>query len=169
MSTETLTPTDEWLEKNHHTPAQEDQKTKARAYRKISLIEDLKNREEITPEQYQAGERFHRIWHGAHGADVRMDFGGLPYDPDYPAQEAMASDLRYARSVIRLVHIWRALEMFLIEEKPLTDIHQEVLRKSVSRPIARAAGLTLVSVGLDLLADAWGISQHARDRERADA
>ena len=162
-------PTKEWLGKFYHQTPGTDQKTDSRAYRRLSLAEETLKRGDITREQFDASERLHRIFHGANGADVRSDFGGTPYDPDYPAQEAMASDLAHARAVIRLKPMWDALEMFAIEEQPLTAIGRMIRRGVKDHKIARAAGLTVVSIGLDLLADTWGISQHQRSRDRRAA
>lgn len=169
MTTDTITPTPEWMAKHRHQAAHEDQRTKTTCYRRVSLAQETLDRGDITREQFDAAERFHRIWHGSQGADVRTDFGGTPYDPDYPAQEAMSSDLAYARGKIRLKPMWDALEAFCVFETSLHDIGRQYASGKASRALARASGLTLVSIGLDLLADAWGISQQQRSRDRKAA
>lgn len=165
---EDLGPTREQHQHDVYEAPETSQSRRQTAYRRLPIWERENRNGALTDEQMRAADEFHRRWHGKHGADVRGEPGGMPRDPDYPAQEGFADDIRHAQSYVRDRHTWELVEEFCILETEL-EILGRRLCKSKTRAILRAWAASRISRGLDLIAEAWGLAQHARSRERTPA
>lgn len=164
-------PTPEWLRKHEHQKAHTDQKTQASADRKIGQAEIAFNAGQISQDHFSAAKRLYIVYcGGVLGADVRQDdeMPGTPYDPDYPAREAMNSDIDYIRRVIGSPRVWDVLVRWCVEDEPPGKIGATYCR-STNKSVRKAVAMTLIEEGLDACAWAWGISQHSRSRDRPAA
>ena len=151
---DTVSPTPEWLSKHTYEPPQVDQTTIRRAYRKISVFDELHNRGEIEYSQLRAAEKLEKHWHGAQGANVRMcDETSDGTAPEEYARSYHAQTLSKAQKVLRPKE-WLALVDIIMGATV-----EQVGRKwrAVGTPkIARAQGLVLVCEGLEQLSELWG-------------
>ena len=151
---ETLSPTREWMSKHAYEPPQVDQNTNRRAWRKVSVFEELHKRGEIEYCQLRAAEKLEKHWHGAQGANVRMseDDSGTAHDVEY-ARTYHCQVLAKARAILR-PREWLALQD-LIMGASMTDVGRK-WRAVASAKIARGQALVLVSEGLEQLSELWG-------------
>ena len=151
-----LSPTMEQLRRDEYDPPKIDQDTNRRAWRRVSVFENLHNRGEIEFFQLRAAEKLEKIWHGAQGADVRMgmDEGGGHPDCEYP-RTYYAQKLSQAQQQLR-PREWLAL-IDLIMGASLEDVGRK-WRAVGTAKIARAQALVLVYEGLDVLGNYWGLA-----------
>jgi hypothetical protein len=163
---DTLGPTPEQRRHDVYEAPETSQSRKQTAFRRLPIWEREFRNGALTQEQMRAAERYHRAWHGRDGADVRSEPGGIPRDPDYPAREAFGDQLRHAQLYVRDRHIWDLVEEFCVMETELEDIGRR-LHHSKTPAILRAYAASRITFGLDRIAEAWGIAQTARSRERA--
>ena len=160
-----LSPTIEQLRRETYEPPQVDQQTNRRAWRKISVFDTLHNRGEIEFFQLRAAEKLEKHWHGAQGADVRMgaDEGGGHPDCEYP-RTYHAQKLAQAQAQLR-PREWLALQDIIMGAS-LEDVGRK-WRACGTRHIARAQALVLVSEGLEVLGNYWGLTNEKRRPRRA--
>ena len=157
---EALSPTREQLRHDHYEPPCIDQQTNRRAWRKVTVFENLHNRGEIEYFQLRAAEKLEKHWHGAQGADVRMggdDEGGTP-DVEYP-RTYHAQKLAQAQGQLR-PREWLALQDIIMGAS-LEDVGRK-WRAVARREIARSQALVLVYEGLDALGRYWGLATKGR-------
>lgn len=159
-----LSPTLEQLKRDTYEPPQIDQSTNRRAWRKVTVFENLHNRGEIEFYQLRAAEKVEKHWHGAQGADVRMgdDEGGSIADIEYP-RSYHAQKLAQAQSQLR-PREWLALQD-LIMGASLEEVGRK-WRAVGTGKIARAQGLVLVCEGLEVLGHYWGLTNEKRRPRR---
>lgn len=160
-----LSPTREQIRRDTYEPPQVDQQTNRRAWRRLSVFDGLHNRGEIEFFQLRAAEKLEKIWHGAHGADVRMgmDEGGGHPDCEYP-RTYYAQKLAEAQQQLR-PREWLAL-IDIIMGASLEDVGRK-WRACGTRHIARAQALVLVYEGLDVLGEFWGLKSGGVSRRTA--
>ncbi|CCB64453.1 protein of unknown function [Hyphomicrobium sp. MC1] len=156
MEDAALSPTREQIRRDTYEPPRVDQNTNRRAWRKISVFENLYSRGEIDWCHLKAAEKLEKTWHGAQGADVRMgtDEGGGHPDCEYP-RTYYAQKLAQAQQMLR-PREWLAL-VDIIMGASLEDVGRK-WRSVGTAKIARAQGLVLVYEGLDVLAEFWGLT-----------
>lgn len=164
MEDAALSPTREQLRRDTYEPPQIDQQTNRRAWRRISVFDNLYNRGEIDWCHLKAAEKLEKTWHGAQGADVRMgsDEGGGNADCEYP-RTYYAQKLAQAQKLLR-PREWLAL-VDIIMGSSLEDVGRK-WRSVGTTKIARAQGLVLVYEGLDVLAEFWGLSSQQKRAAR---
>lgn len=150
---DTVSPTPEWLNKHTYEPPVVDQTTIRRAYRKISVFDELHNRGEIEYSQLRAAEKLEKHWHGAHGADVRFgEEGGNGNDLEY-SRTYHNQMLSKAQKVLRPKE-WLAL-VDIIMGATVEEVGRK-WRAVGTKTVARAQGLVLVGEGLEQLSELWG-------------
>lgn len=155
--TDSLGPTKEQLRKAVYEPPIVNQDTNRKAWRKISVFEELHNRGELEYHQLRAAEKFEKHWHGAHGANVRMS----------DEESSGNVDVEYARTyhaqkLADAADQLRAAEFLALEEIVKGRTVESVGRKwrPGNRMIARAQGLVLIFEGLEVLAVHWGLASN---------
>lgn len=155
MTDEVLSPTREQLKNGFYEPPKVDQNTTRRAWRKVTVFENLFNRGEIEYYQLRASEKLEMHHMGAQGADVRFtdEASGFNEDCEYP-RTWHAQKLSQAQSQLR-PREWLAL-IDIIMGASLEDVGRK-WRAVGRREIARAQALVLVAEGLDVLGEFWGL------------
>lgn len=160
-----LSPTLEQLRRDTYEPPQVDQQTNRRAWRRVTVFENLHNRGEIEFYQLRAAEKLEKHWHGAQGADVRVGDdgdGGTP-DLEFP-RTYHAQKLAQAQEQLR-PREWLALQD-LIMGSSLEEVGRK-WRAVGTGKIARAQALVLVYEGLEVLGHYWGLTNEKRRPMRA--
>ena len=125
------------------------------AHRAITQMEDTLRRQDIDPEQYQAGLKFEKHYHGMMGIDVRRGDTTTPDPIEYP-KFYHGEKIWHAAGALSSPDQYEAVRAFVIDDTPLVGIGRTI-RPGVSHPVARATGLTAISVALDVLCYHWGI------------
>ena len=158
-----LSPTREQLRHDTYEPPHIDQHTNRRAWRKLSVFENLFNRGEIECFHLRAAEKVEKHWHGALGADVRMgdDEGGGCPDVEYP-RTYHAQKLAQAQQQLR-PREWLALQDIIMGAS-LEEVGRK-WRAVGTAKIARAQALVLVYEGLDVLGRYWGLASKEKGRQ----
>ena len=158
-----LSPTREQLRRDEYIPPHIDQHTNRRAWRKITVFENLHNRGEIEYFHLRAAEKIEKHWHGALGADVRMgdDEGGGCPDVEYP-RTYHAQKLAQAQEQLR-PREWLALQDIIMGAS-LEEVGRK-WRAVGTAKIARAQALVLVYEGLDVLGRYWGLASKEKGRQ----
>ena len=153
-----LSPTPERLKKAeaYESPIV-DEKNRRQAYRVLSAAETLHKRGEIDTEQLQAAKKLEKHVLGSQRHDVRVteEFtepnkseDGIEYSATYHGQ--MLKKARFSPE-----RQWQSVQDFVIEVATLEAIGNRI-RTVKCRKMARAQGLTEISVALDRLAYHWG-------------
>lgn len=157
-----LSPTREQLRHDTYEPPRIDQQTSRRAWRKVTVFENLHNRGEIEYFQLRAAEKLEMHWHGAQGACVAFseDSGAAGEDSEYP-RTWHAQKLSQAQDQLR-PREWLALQDIIMGAS-LEDVGRK-WRAVGRREIARAQALVLVSEGLDVLGRYWGLATKEKGR-----
>jgi len=157
-----MEPTVEWLARYVHETPTLDQKTNRQAYRKLSLLEQLRKRDEITAEQLRAADKLEKHYFGSLGHDVRSDDGYTPDPLEYP-QAYHADKLRRAAAAVASPRLWGALMVAIMNDSPRTvERIGFTARATKRREIARATGLEIINTGLELLTLHWGFLTHEK-------
>lgn len=158
--TEALAPPREQLAKFTYEAPKRDQTVNRVAYRRRSPLDTLWDRGEISHPMHLAAQKLDYHHKGAQG--VRVQYGedcALNTDTEYP-RTYHAQKLAIAEQNILPVE-WVALTCMIEETRTLEEIGRGI--RSVSRrEIARQAGLSAVSTGLERLALLWGF----QDRQK---
>lgn len=131
------------------------QRSAARVYRKLSQVEILVRKSELTEAHGRAALKFEKIYHGAMGVDVRSDDGYTPDPLEYP-QAYYAQKLSATKDAFAQPAQFHALRSLIIEDMPLEQVGR-CWRGAKKREIARAHGLAVVSLSLDHLVRHWGL------------
>lgn len=159
-----LSPTREQLRRDTYEPPHIDQQTNRRAWRKVTVFENLHNRGEIEYFQLRAAEKLEMHWHGAQGACVAFseDSGAYNDESEYP-RTWHAQKLAQAQQELR-PREWLALQD-LIMGSSLEDVGRK-WRSVGTAKIARAQALVLIYEGLDVLGRFWGLATKEKGRPR---
>jgi hypothetical protein len=162
MEDAALSPTLEQLKRDEYIPPEVNQHTHRRAWRRVTVFENLFNRGEIEMFQLRAAQKVEMHFHGAQGADVRFtdESSGYNDDCEYP-RTWHAQKLAQAQAQLR-PREWLAL-IDIIMGASLEEVGRK-WRAVGKREIARAQGLVLVSEGLDVLGSFWGLSNEKKTR-----
>lgn len=165
MEDAALSPTREQLRRDEYVPPEINQQIHRRAWRKVSVFENLHTRGEIEMFQKRAAEKLEMHFHGAQGADVRFtdEASGYNEDCEYP-RTWHAQKLSQAQSQLRPKE-WLAL-IDIIMGASVEDVGRK-WRAVGTAKIARAQGLVLVSEGLDVLGEFWGLKSGGRAKRPA--
>jgi hypothetical protein len=160
-----LSPTSEQLRRDIYEPPQVDQQTNRRAWRKVSVFENLHNRGELEFFQLRAAEKLEMHWHGAQGACVRFSDetgSGFGEESEFP-RTWHAQKLAQAQERLR-PREWLALQDIILGAT-LEDVGRK-WRSVGTAKIARAQGLVLVVEGLEVLGHYWGLTNEKRKGRR---
>jgi len=162
MSETTVEPTREWLDKHvgKLDRPHVDQHVRRVAYRKLSPFETLHRNDDIDQEQWQAAQRLTRHWLGSQGVDVRDFNGGASGDYEF-ARTVHAREFHEARFVVQVSSQWDAL-MTMLDETGTPEDLGRTWRGAKTRALARAHGVHLIALGLEVLARHWGIRDTRR-------
>lgn len=159
---EVIAPTPERLRHaNAYLPPEQSQ-TASRAYTKLlDPFELLFARGRLASEQMAAARKLQRHFWGQMGVDVRSSDEPSGHCADvceYP-QTYHAQKLAEAERVVT-VQMWRGLSILLAETGTVETVGRDVCGLR-DRTCASAAGMKLVTNGLDMLVRHWGlVAQH---------
>lgn len=164
-------PTPEWQAKTPHEAPQKDQQTDRKNHRRMSnwTMEFRKRNSPFEAHHVETCERFHAYWHAREGHDMRRVSDGVSFDSDLPFCEFAGNMLHLAKSVVGHEQIWQTLELFVIHEKSLEDIGKMFRPTIRDDKILRAHGAAVILLGLNPVADMWGLGPRQRSIDRKAA
>ena len=160
---DTIAPTREWMRKFSYEPPKLDQKTARQAYRKISQVERLFKRDEITYSQFAAAEKLHRHMLGALGIKVQHgdDNGSLNDVTEYPITYHNQK-VAEAKKAVGNFRLWADLCSMIDERQSLVEIGTGPGR--TSHAVAKAFALGRIITALDIVSDLWGLSTSRKQK-----
>ena len=158
---DTATPTAEWLSRYDYEPPTLDQKVACPAFRRISQIEKMRKRKDISYEQFRAAEKLNTHRLGAMGVKVGQgEDTGLNADTEYPITYHNQK-IDIARDAIGNARMWHDLMCVVEESRTLVQIGTSPRR--MSHAVARAYALGRIATALDTLVDLWGLTTRRKN------
>lgn len=160
---DTIAPTSEWLKKFDYEPPKLDQRTARQAYRRISQVERLYKRDEITYAQFAAAEKLHRHMLGAMGVKVQHSDDHSPLNDvcEYPITYHNQK-VAEAEKAIANPKLWNDTVALIDESQTLVEIGKG--RGRTSHAVAKAFALGRIVIALDTIGDLWGLSTSRKQK-----